>query len=219
MRTRRAKGLWVVAALLAVNATLFVAQPGLALPGSLGKYFFGPKLVRAEVLVKDGGVLHDYRVDRGTIRNKAGGTLTLLERDGSLVGIPIAPTAAITINGRPVAYTDLRRGMVATGPGRRRAGERVEPTRDERGRGRASARRHAGRQLLLVEDEESIGSLVRSYLGAAGYRVVWVRSGEEALPALERHAIRLVVILDIGLPGIDGFDVCRGIRARSTCRS
>jgi hypothetical protein len=113
MRTRR-KGLWIVAALLAVNAMLLVAQPGLALPGSLGNYFFGPKLVRAEVLVKDGGVLHDYRVDRGTIRNKAGGTLTLLERDGSLVGIAVAPTAAITLNGRPVAYADLRRGMVAT---------------------------------------------------------------------------------------------------------
>ena len=114
MRTRRVKGLWIVAALLAVNATLLVAQPGLALPGSLGNYFFGPKLVRAEVLVKDGGVLHDYRVDRGTIRNKAGGTLTLLERDGSLVSIAVAPTAAITLNGRPVAYADLRRGMVAT---------------------------------------------------------------------------------------------------------
>ena len=113
MRTRR-KGLWIVAALLAVNATLLVAQPGLALPGSLGSYFFGPKLVRAEVLVKDGGALHDYRVDRGTIRNKAGGTLTLLERDGSLVPIAVAPTASITLNGRPIAYSDLRRGMVAT---------------------------------------------------------------------------------------------------------
>jgi hypothetical protein len=113
MRTRRAKGLWIVAALLAVNATLLVAQPGLALPGSLGNYFFGPKLVRAEVLVKDGGVLHDYRVDRGTIRNKAGGTLTLLERDGSLVGIAVAPGAAITLNRRPVANSDLRRGRVA----------------------------------------------------------------------------------------------------------
>ena len=114
MRTRRSKALWAVAVLLLVNATLLVAQPGLALPGSLGNYFFGPKLVRAEVLVKDGGVLHDYRVDRGTIRNKAGGTLTLLERDGTLVQIPVAPTAAITLGGRPVAYSDLRRGMVAT---------------------------------------------------------------------------------------------------------
>ena len=114
MRRRRSKALWAVAALLLVNATLLLAQPGLALPGSLGNYFFGPKLVRAEVLVKDGGVLHDYRVDRGTIRNKAGGTLTLLERDGTLVQIPVAPTAAITLGGRPVAYADLRRGMVAT---------------------------------------------------------------------------------------------------------
>ena len=114
MRTRRSKALWAVAALLLVNATLLLAQPGLALPGSLGNYFFGPKLVRAEVVVKDAGVLHDYRVDRGTIRNKAGGTLTLLERDGTLVQVPVAPTASITLGGRPVAYADLRRGMVAT---------------------------------------------------------------------------------------------------------
>lgn len=113
MKTRR-KGLWFVAALLAVNATLLVAQPGLALPGSLGNYFFGPRLVRAEVLVKDGGALHLYRVDRGTIRAKAGGTLTLLERDGTVVAIPVAPGAAITIGGQPAAYSALRRGMVAT---------------------------------------------------------------------------------------------------------
>jgi hypothetical protein len=114
MGTGRSKGFWIAAALLAVNATLFVAQPGLALPGSLGNYFFGPKLVRAEVLVKDGGVLHDYRVDRGSIRSKAGGTLTLLERDGSLVPVQVAAGAAIAIGGRPAAYSDLRRGMVAT---------------------------------------------------------------------------------------------------------
>ena len=48
------------------------------------------------------------------IRNKAGGTLTLLERDGTLVGIAVAPGAAITIGGRPAGYPELRRGMVAT---------------------------------------------------------------------------------------------------------
>lgn len=114
MQKRRTKGLWIVAALLAVNATLLLAQPGLALPGSLGNYFFGPKLVRAEVLVKDGGVLHDYRIDRGTIRAKADGTLTLIERDGTLVAVPVSPAAAITIGGRPAAFSALRRGMVAT---------------------------------------------------------------------------------------------------------
>jgi DNA-binding response OmpR family regulator len=68
--------------------------------------------------------------------------------------------------------------------------------------------------ILLVEDEPSVGELVRGYLQRDGYRVVWVRAGEEALVELDRHPIRLV-ILDIGLPGMDGFDVCRAMRARS----
>ena len=68
--------------------------------------------------------------------------------------------------------------------------------------------------ILLVEDEPSVGALVRAYLDRSGYRVAWVRSGEEALADAERTAYDLVV-LDIGLPGIDGFDVCRRLRARS----
>ena len=64
--------------------------------------------------------------------------------------------------------------------------------------------------VLLVEDEQSIGSLVRTYLGTHGHEVVWVRSGEEALAELPRHPVRIVV-LDIGLPGIDGLEVCRRI--------
>lgn len=71
-----------------------------------------------------------------------------------------------------------------------------------------------GGVVLLVEDEDSIGTLVRTYLVRDGYQVVWVRSGEEALVELVRHPVRLVV-LDIGLPGMDGFEVCRRIRARS----
>jgi two-component system, OmpR family, response regulator len=68
--------------------------------------------------------------------------------------------------------------------------------------------------VLLVEDEPSVGELVRGYLTRNGYRVIWVRSGDEALVELDRHPVRLV-LLDIGLPGRDGFDVCRDIRARS----
>jgi DNA-binding response OmpR family regulator len=68
--------------------------------------------------------------------------------------------------------------------------------------------------ILVVEDEPSVGELVRGYLQKSGYRVVWIRSGEEALVELERHPVKMV-LLDIGLPGIDGFDVCRAIRARS----
>ncbi len=68
--------------------------------------------------------------------------------------------------------------------------------------------------VLLVEDEPSVGELVRSYLARDGWIVIWVRSGEEALVELERHPVR-IVILDVGLPGIDGFEVCRAVRARS----
>jgi len=68
--------------------------------------------------------------------------------------------------------------------------------------------------ILLVEDEPSVGELVRGYLTRDGYRVIWVRSGEDALVELDRHPVR-IVLLDIGLPGKDGFDVCRTIRGRS----
>ena len=68
--------------------------------------------------------------------------------------------------------------------------------------------------VLLVEDDSSIGNLLRAYLTRQGYRVLWVRSGEEALAELGRHPVR-IVLLDIGLPGIDGFDVCREVRGRS----
>jgi DNA-binding response OmpR family regulator len=67
---------------------------------------------------------------------------------------------------------------------------------------------------LLVEDEHSIGSMTRGYLERSGYRVVWVRSGEEALAEIDRHPVR-IVILDIRLPGMDGFDVARNLRTRS----
>ncbi|MGI8714414.1 MAG: response regulator transcription factor [Solirubrobacteraceae bacterium] len=64
--------------------------------------------------------------------------------------------------------------------------------------------------VMVVEDEPNIGALIRTYLQRAGYQVLWVRSGEQALVELRRHPVRLVV-LDIGLPGIDGFEVCRQI--------
>ncbi len=121
MKRKRSKALWAVAVLLLVNAVLLAAQPALpatlvrsALPGPLASYFFGPKLVRADVVVKDNGVVHVYRVDRGTIRSKADGVLQLRERDGTIVPIPVSPAATITIGGKPASYAMLRRGMVAT---------------------------------------------------------------------------------------------------------
>ena len=62
--------------------------------------------------------------------------------------------------------------------------------------------------VLLVEDDPHIGALVRTYLHRDGHRVSWVRTGEDALTELRRNRPGLVV-LDIGLPGIDGLEVCR----------
>jgi hypothetical protein len=102
-----------ITALLALNAVLVVVQPGLALPTGLSGYFFGPKMVRAEVIVQDGGTLHDYRLDRGRIRAVAADSLTLLERDGTVVTVPVSRTADVTLAGRPVPLQRLRRGMNA----------------------------------------------------------------------------------------------------------
>lgn len=110
---KRRKALWALVALLLVNAVLLVTQPALALPRSLGNFFFGPKMIRAEVLLKEGNGVRLYRIDRGVIRDKAGGSLTLRERDGTFVTIAVAPTAAISIGGRPADMGMLRRGMTA----------------------------------------------------------------------------------------------------------
>jgi DNA-binding response OmpR family regulator len=67
--------------------------------------------------------------------------------------------------------------------------------------------------ILVVEDDPNIAALVRTYLERDGFATIWVRDGEAALAELPRHPIRLVV-LDVGLPGMDGLEVCRRIDGR-----
>jgi CheY-like chemotaxis protein len=66
--------------------------------------------------------------------------------------------------------------------------------------------------VLVVEDEADIMLTVRLTLQAEGYRVMGVSSGEDALAFL-RASPPDVTILDIGLPGIDGLEVVRRLRA------
>jgi hypothetical protein len=95
-------------------AAFALVQGGAAGPSSLGGFFFGPKLVRAEVITNEGGTIHDYRVDRGRIRAVTPSSLTLFERDGTLVTVPVAATADVRLDGVTVPLTRLRRGFVAT---------------------------------------------------------------------------------------------------------
>ncbi len=66
--------------------------------------------------------------------------------------------------------------------------------------------------ILLVDDEPSIVQLARMYLEREGFRTVSVSDGEAALAEVARRHPALVV-LDVMLPRLDGFDVCRRLRA------
>ena len=106
--------LLVIAAAAAGACVLALSVAGAAGPVNLGDYFFGPKLVRAEVILAEGGTVHDFLVARGKIRTSGGGSLTIVEKDGTVVTIPVSPTADIRYKGVPVMLTRLRRGMTAT---------------------------------------------------------------------------------------------------------
>jgi DNA-binding response OmpR family regulator len=68
--------------------------------------------------------------------------------------------------------------------------------------------------ILVVDDEPNIADLVELYLRRDGYRVVKAGTGEDGLKAVDHHRPRLVV-LDVGLPDIDGLEVCRRLRTTS----
>jgi two-component system OmpR family response regulator len=65
--------------------------------------------------------------------------------------------------------------------------------------------------ILIVEDDRNLAGLLKYNLEKAGYACRHAASGEDALLELRGHAFSLV-LLDIMLPGIDGFEVCRKIR-------
>ena len=69
-------------------------------------------------------------------------------------------------------------------------------------------------QILTVEDDERIRTSVRLALEEEGWSVDEAATGEDALVSFTRNPTD-VVLIDIMLPGIDGFEVCRSIRRTS----
>jgi two-component system alkaline phosphatase synthesis response regulator PhoP len=72
----------------------------------------------------------------------------------------------------------------------------------------------AGKRVLVVDDDAKTVELVKLYLNRDGYRVFTAYDGNEAL-RLAREKRPDLIVLDVMLPGIDGFEVCRIIRAES----
>ena len=64
---------------------------------------------------------------------------------------------------------------------------------------------------VVIEDDEAISALVATYLEQAGFEVVRECTGEGGFEAVARRRPRFVV-LDLGLPDVDGFDLCRRLR-------
>src|SRR6202007_3010372 len=72
----------------------------------------------------------------------------------------------------------------------------------------------SGVTVLVVDDEPAIRRLLRTSLAAQGYRVIEAADGAAALAAVPREKPALV-ILDLGLPDMDGVDIIRAVRANS----
>lgn len=71
-------------------------------------------------------------------------------------------------------------------------------------------------RVLVVDDEKALASVVASYLERAGYLVTQVHTGPDAVSVAEEVDPE-VIVLDLGLPGLDGIEVCRRIRTFSDC--
>lgn len=95
MTMKRRRFLLLAATLVALNSFFWLAQSGFALPKAIINQFFGGNMVRAEVIVASGGGTQDWRIDRGVVTAISGANLTLREKDGTVVTIPVDPNARV----------------------------------------------------------------------------------------------------------------------------
>ena len=70
-------------------------------------------------------------------------------------------------------------------------------------------------KILVVEDEKSISHFISTVLNNNGYEAMQARSGAEAMSMISSHCPDLV-ILDLGLPDMDGLDILRSLRSWSS---
>ena len=71
-------------------------------------------------------------------------------------------------------------------------------------------------RVLVVDDEKALAGMIANYLDRAGHRVRVEHTGTDAVSAA-RDWVPDVIVLDLGLPGLDGVEVCRRVRTFSEC--
>src|SRR6185437_11458492 len=106
MRSRRFMILATV--LVALNAFFWIAGGGMALTRSIINQFFGPRMIRAEVIVQSPSGPVDWRIDRGIITAVSGTTLTVREADGTVQSVDVNPTARVQGPARFASPSKLR---------------------------------------------------------------------------------------------------------------
>ena len=112
MTMNRRRFILLAVALVALNTFFWLAQGGFALPGAIINQFFGNRMVRAEVLVQGaGGAIQDWRIDRGVITAVSGTSITLRERDTTVVTIPVDPNARVEGSSRYSSVLQLKRRL------------------------------------------------------------------------------------------------------------
>src|SRR5258708_6112769 len=125
---------------------------------------------------------------------------------------PPAPGRAATGRGTtgPVPTGRITRGRII--PGRITTGRGRRPVS---GRGPAMREGTASTRALVVEDDPNIVALIRSNLAIRGFDTVVSADGVRAMQLLETEEPD-IVLLDLMLPEVDGFELCRQIRERSS---
>lgn len=72
-------------------------------------------------------------------------------------------------------------------------------------------------RMLVVDDEVDIANMLAEYFRMEGYEVACANSGAEALAAASAGVAPDIMLLDVNMPGMDGFEVCRRVREHLSC--
>ncbi|MGB6380177.1 MAG: response regulator, partial [Syntrophobacteria bacterium] len=72
-------------------------------------------------------------------------------------------------------------------------------------------------KVLVVDDEKGVRGLLHSFLKAAGYQTIMASNGEEAIELAKSESPN-AILLDFKMPGIDGVETCRRLRAEEQTR-